>query len=258
MEIIGITENSIRDLISILLSKKFGKDWVTKCGVTPERISRWEERKVEYNKSLGPGITEERLIYFSDFTDLELIISKNWANTFKDVFDDSKKLSVFLGILSVHRNSIAHNRQLLHYQRMLVIGICEEIRTRIITYRSKMETPDEYFPRIESVADNYGNVVSPDQGKHKATGLVLRPGDKLQFIINATDPLGGKLYYGFHPNDYYNSKSNTLTITIDKSHIATSMQFDITICSERDGHAMGKFDDIASFAYTILPEKIKS
>lgn len=37
------TENSLRDLISMLLEENFGKDWIIKCGVTGDRLKIWSE-----------------------------------------------------------------------------------------------------------------------------------------------------------------------------------------------------------------------
>ena len=33
-----------------------------------------------------------------------------------------------------------------------------EIRTRLIRYRSKLETSEDYFPKIESARDSLGNI----------------------------------------------------------------------------------------------------
>ena len=42
-------------------------------------------------------------------------------------------------------------------------------------------TGEDYFPRIESVRDNLGNLYTPDKGVIE-TGLILRPDDILTFI----------------------------------------------------------------------------
>lgn len=39
------TENSLRDFIAYHLEKSFGDRWVSNCGVSPERIKTWEERR---------------------------------------------------------------------------------------------------------------------------------------------------------------------------------------------------------------------
>ena len=48
------TENALRDFISSVLRKKFGENWVEKCGVSPERIKKWNER-VEASKKIVLG-----------------------------------------------------------------------------------------------------------------------------------------------------------------------------------------------------------
>jgi hypothetical protein len=38
-------ENSLRDFIAYALEKRFGREWIERCGVSPQRIAKWEERK---------------------------------------------------------------------------------------------------------------------------------------------------------------------------------------------------------------------
>lgn len=247
-------ENSLRDFISIILWNKHKEDWIQNCGVTPKRIEQWENKKAEEIKKLQSSVAEERLIYYSDFYDLETIIEKNWETDFKVVFDDRSTFRVFFKQLEHFRNPEAHRRELLTYQKHLIIGIAGHIRNKIVVYRSKMETDDDVFPRIESIRDNYGNIWIPGKG-HISTETLLHPGDILEFIITATDPLGGKLYYGLHPSQNW-QESNILTIKIEEQHIGKPKTFLPMIKSERNYHADGHLDAVVSFDYPIRPNKI--
>ena len=142
-------ENSLRDFIAIVLSSSLGPNWVENCGVSPARIVEWNNRKTTEEKTQTTGVVEERLIYYADFYDLKTILFKRWEQDFKIVFGKRKELEVWLETLEDLRNPDAHRRELLPHQKHLAIGICGEIRTRIIRYRSKMETSEDYFPRIE-------------------------------------------------------------------------------------------------------------
>lgn len=247
-------ENSLRDFISTLLWNKYKENWIENCGVTEKRVEQWKGKRDEEIKKLQSGITEERLIYYSDFYDLETIIEKKWETDFKVVFGDHSTFRVFFKQLEYFRNPDAHQRELLTHQKHLVIGIAGEIRNRIVAYRSKMETDDDVFPRIESIRDNYGNIWIPGKG-HIPTETVLYPDDILEFIITATDPLGGKLFYGLHPSSNW-QESNVITIRIGEEHIGRPKTFLPMIKSERNYHAEGHLDAVASFAYPIRPKKI--
>ena len=47
-------ENSLRDFISYELSQRLGPDWIKQCGVTDDRLEKWEQRKAgEANSQRG-------------------------------------------------------------------------------------------------------------------------------------------------------------------------------------------------------------
>jgi hypothetical protein len=246
-------ENSLRDFITIVMTEEKGEEWVDSCGISPDRIIQWKERREIEKKKQKFGTPENRLLYFSDFYDLSNIINKNWNDTFKNALGEKKTVLLFLKILDDFRNPDAHRRELLPHQKHLIIGISGEIRNRIVLYRSKKETGEDYFPRIESVRDNLGNLWTPGSNVIE-TNLVLRPGDEITFIITATDPLGESMEYCcLGDTDWGNS--NTFNIVIDKKHIAKEKGFLLCVRSKREYHAEHGMDDKVLFRYVILPKK---
>ena len=108
-------------------------------------------------------------------------------------------MEVWLTELEKLRDPDAHRRELLPHQKNLALGLSGEIRNRLIRYRSKLETKEDCFPRIESARDSLGNIWVPDPGlsfKHVSNKNVLRPGDVLDFVITARDPEDLPLKYG--------------------------------------------------------------
>lgn len=90
------------------------------------------------------------------------------------------------------------------------------------------------------------------------TKLILRPGDKLTFVVTATDPLGEALEYKCAQNvspEANWQESNIIEIVIEDKHIAKKKVFFVCIRSKRNYHANESFDDMALFSYTILPVK---
>lgn len=82
-------EIALRDFVADILEEKFGDKWFENCGVTPERIEKWDERKEEERKRRTAGYIDERLLYYSDISDLKTIIFKNW-DLFQPAFKDKK------------------------------------------------------------------------------------------------------------------------------------------------------------------------
>ncbi|MBW4440682.1 MAG: hypothetical protein KME10_05480 [Plectolyngbya sp. WJT66-NPBG17] len=253
------TENSLRDFIATVLSKRFGDDWAEKCGVSQQRITAWRERKQVEEKRQVSGVVEERLIYYADFYDLKTILKKHWSLDFSPVFGDWKTMEVWLTEMERLRDPDAHRRELLPHQKHLALGIAGEIRTRLIRYRSKMETSEDYFPRIESARDSLGNTWTYGQTNRSNHLYRLRPGDFIEFIITASDPIGGNLQYaltvtGYHHNPNWQD-SNTLSLTIEASHVRRDFGVMLWLRSLREFHAIGDYDDSVTFQYEVLPPR---
>lgn len=254
-------ENSLRDFIVLVLSNS-RQDWTDHCGVSPERIAKWEERKAIEGKRQEAGVVEERLIYYADFYDLKTILKKNWSGEFSVALGDWKTFEVYLDELEKLRDADAHRRELLPHQKHLILGVSGEIRNRIVRYRSKMETTDDYFPRIESVRDSLGNLWVPKNDavsgilKVVTTNAVLRPGDILDFVVTATDPEDLPLEYSvdrsIRPSRSWQSESN-LRFVIEDDHIARIFLLEVMIRSARPYHASTSWDDCVSFIYQVLP-----
>lgn len=188
------TENDLRDLIFSLLYNRFGKDWISNCGVASDRIEKWQQKQIEDQKRLT--IADTRILYYSDFYDLKTIVKKNWDQSFKDVFENLKEFETLFSILEEYRNPEAHRRELLPYQKNLAIGISGKIRSQITSYYSKIETGESYYPRIEYAQDSFGNSYSlnlKDRFRSIQTKTILRPGNVVEFTIAAFDPMGGKI-----------------------------------------------------------------
>ncbi len=255
------TENSLRDFIAQILRKKFGDTWVEECGVTTKRIQHWRDRKLVEEQRQESGVVEERLIYYADFYDLRTILEKHWSE-FVDALGDLKTMRVLLSELEKLRDPDAHRRELLPHQKHLALGIAGEIRTRLIRYRSKQETSEDYFPRIESVRDNLGNIWTVDYPSPIAliTGMTLRVGDPVDFVITASDPLGADLEYNinFNRGDLGPwQKNNTISLTISNFHVGKDVFFALFVRSPRDSHAKNLgYDHVISFIYDILPKRV--
>jgi len=253
------TENALRDFIAVVLQTSLGDDWEQNCGVTHERVEAWAKRKAVETKRQESGTVEERIIYYADFYDLKTILKKHWAGQFSSALGDWKTMEVWLTELETLRDPDAHRRELLPHQKHLVLGMAGEIRTRLVKYRSKQETSDDYFPRIESARDNFGNIWTPGQDSPRPK-TVLRPNDLLEFVITASDPLGEELEYALladrpiaRRTEIIWQKTNSLHLVIEEEDIRRSFSVDLLIRSLRPYHASSFFDDATRWSYAVLP-----
>jgi hypothetical protein len=254
-------ENSLRDFISSVLFQSLGTDWVDKCGVSPERLAAWKERKVSEEKRQESGVVDERLIYYADFYDLKTILKKHWSGEFSEALGDWKTFEVWLTELEKLRDPDAHRRELLQHQKHLAIGICGEIRSRIVRYRSRKETTEDCFPKIESARDNLGNIWVPNSQsgsmKNVFTEMTLRPGDSIEYIVTASDPEDLTLEYGIdigHEGIKWQSL-NSFEVKITAEHISRIFKICLYIKSSRDYHASHSYDDYVEFFYKVLPPR---
>lgn len=253
------TENALRDFITEVLSQQYGENWVQKCGVTDDRMKVWQQRKENEHYRHESCAVEERLIYYSDFYDLQTILAKNWQH-FASAFGDLKTFRVLLSQLEKFRDPDAHRRELMLHQKHLALGICGEIRNKIIQYRSKQETEKDYYPRIESIRDSLGNVWMPysNYGVSLFTGLRLRVGDAISFQVAAFDPLGEQLLYKVEVGHrlYLDwQKESEFDVILASEHVQSRLHVSIDVKSEREYHAHGFYDDTADFVYDLLPPK---
>lgn len=204
------------------------------------------------------GTVEERLLYYADFYDIKTILDKRWE-LFAPALGEKKTMAVWLEELEKLRDPDAHRRELLPHQKHLALGISGEIRGRIVRYRSKQETADDCFPRIESARDNFGNIWTQGQKLHTAiTETHLRPGDQLDFIITAADPLGEKLLYrmDIKGNSGPWQESEVFSLTVTEQHIGRYFKIDLHVKSQRQYHAHNSYDAWVEFMYTVLPPRI--
>jgi hypothetical protein len=253
------TENALRDFIASVLRKTFGEEWIKHCGVSQDRIDIWRERKRTEKKKHKAGVADERLIYYADFYDLKTILKKHWSGDFSKALGDWKTIEVWLSELEKLRDPDAHRRELLPHQKNLALGIAGEIRTRLVRFRSKQETSEDYFPRIESARDSLGTIWVPAEGIIDVidTELILRPNDAVDFLITASDPLGAELEYGIDMRSVPTAwqKDNNFSIVISDGDIGDYFIVNLYIRSLRKYHARRSYDDCVSFRYRVLPSK---
>lgn len=248
---LAAVENALRRIIERVGSDLHGHEWLVALGVKQKTLATWGRSRDREQLRRGGGLPEDRLIYYSDFSDLETIILENWA-LFELVFVDRSQTEVYLRKLRELRNPDAHRRALTETEKALATGMAGELRTRVTRYMSQQYTPDEFFPRIEAMRDSLGNAFGGGRP-------VVRVGDTIEFTVEGWDPEGAQLEYqwsvtpGDNPWGTAWSTRDRFTWHVLASHIANPAWVNVNMRGPRGPHAEGERDAGWSMQYTVLP-----
>lgn len=250
-EDMNAVENVLRGLIESVLAEKRGDDWISDCGCSAERVEKWKEKRDADRKKREGAIVSDNLIFYADFYDLSTIIGKHW-DEFSPALGDKKTFMVYMDRLEDFRNPKFHGRSLLQFERALIKGMAGEIRNKVTIYKSGQGPTREYFPRIESIQDSFGNR-APSR-----TGLILNPGDEVRFDLTSWDPEGDEVLWQVlaSPNpraitDWF--KGSTWLWSVTEQDIADPRDLVFVMKSDRQYHRMGNHDDEKVMSYRVLP-----
>lgn len=137
---INITEQQLRNVISIILSRKYGSDWEYSSPIWNDEMRKKLETTQRQDQGRRPyQIVSQRLIDYTDLVDLQDIIDHNW-NLFDNIFRSKKTLASRFDDLLTLRNPEMHGRpDILVHQKHLCLGVCGEILQAIDHWRSGYE-----------------------------------------------------------------------------------------------------------------------
>jgi len=261
-ELLRLTENVLRELIEVLMRDAYGSAWFQHLGVTSERINQWERRRDDEGRRRTGTTVEDRLLWYSDFTDLWRILKANWE-LFEPCFGNQNRLEVYLDRLAGLRNPGAHARQLVPFEAAIVVGMAGEIRQQVTIFRSQGGTGEqpEYFPRIEELRDSFGTkaVGRAAGGRRTPSHLVLNPGDTIVFSGDAWDPAnrpiawdvrvitpGVSIFSG--TGERFSAEWEISELNVGEAVIVVAR-----VTSDRPYHRNRGFDDEAQLTYKVLP-----
>lgn len=185
-------------------------------------------------------------------------MKKHWQGDFSEALGEWRRFEVLFDELTRYRDPDAHRRELLPQQQSLVLGIAGDTRSRLVRWRSRRETADDCFPRIESARDSLGNLWIPSSGRIVSTGTTLRPGDKIDLVVTARDPEDLPLEYQLTVDYETHSEwqtSGVFSAEVEEAHIRADFFIQLRIRSPRSYHARPAYDDEATFNYSVLPKR---
>ncbi len=193
-------ESAMRQVMRSAYSAAYGPDWLEKV-TSQEQRDRWSRRRDDETPKRH-GVVRRLSVEF-DFSELwELIdiAGKHWEPLSTALGKRASTMRL-LEVFERLRNTVGHSRSLMPFEQELLSGIAGLIRNQVTMSLSAIDPSGEYYPRIESISDSFGNRIDPRRSGSAGgeiagsadTGLVLRPGEVVTFECFAVDPQGRDL-----------------------------------------------------------------
>lgn len=107
---IYVFENSVRNVVQVVLEKKHGTNWWD-TKVSTKIRKKVSDRMNDEEVHKWHGKRGAHQIFYSDIEDLSDIISTNW-NDFKQYFPNQAWVKTMIEIIGKSRNVVAHNNPL--------------------------------------------------------------------------------------------------------------------------------------------------
>ncbi len=243
------TENVIRDYIALILSSVHGLDWESKLGVAGAKLEGWREKR-DAEVRRNPA-ADSRLLFYADFGDLPAIIEAHGQHL-QGGLGEKQRLMAALGELRLLRNTEAHGRGFFAYEKHLILGFSGRIRTSIAMARSKIDSLEEHFARIESIRDSLGFTRVP-KGSAPARRIV-RVGDVIEFTVSAIDPKDERLEYAYNWGASAPgwSEDAAIRVAVTAANVGKLVLLKIGIRTSRTP-AGTWFEDFWEYQFSVLP-----
>jgi hypothetical protein len=261
-----VCENALRELMRQAFSAAWGTNWVEKISTSEQRAG-WAERAAADQAHTRKGVAQVPALEleYSQFYELVDFADKHW-DQLAPALGKKKMTLPQLERFDDLRDRVAHGRTLLEFERELMSGIAGQIRNQVTIYMSSRDDFGDYYPRIDSVIDEFGYQVVSDAATgdrelmgFKNTGQVLRPGMTVRFPCRGTDPQGRdltwRLYVMGDVEEVVAASGDeaTLTWVVRESDVRASAAAEIHMRSSGKYHRCTTFDQRTFFSYSVAP-----
>lgn len=255
---------SIEIALRLAIRQVFGEiDWLDAQGA-PDK-DKLEDRKLEESKRRDGVVGSHSLIEYTETYHLTNLVRKNW-NKFAPVFEDRSRTLAFLDVIDDIRNSIAHSRQLVPFERDLILGIAGMLRNQVSIYRSKVNQSTRYYPLIESVRDNFGTELPQQQLANPRSPNRLEVGEVLTFTGSAFNARANGTHWkllimrgmpsAISPPptvDGGEGDSVVFNYTVTEADVGESRVFVVQIIGGSRYHRWSSYDDERTITYAVNP-----
>ncbi|MEN4474628.1 hypothetical protein [Mycolicibacterium cosmeticum] len=249
-------ETAFREIVRSAI----GSDWTE--DFTAEKLAALEEKRDAEDKRRDGVTVSQDLLDYTEAYHLESLILKHWDKT-GPMLKDKKRTEAYLNVMLDVRNTIAHSRAVVPFERHLLAGIAGQIQNLISVYRSGSETADAYYASINYVRDSFGDEGHRGGYQKGRERKRLKIGQVVGFEFSATDPHDREIEWTFSVYSKRLSKlivlgnasgrSGTFSWTVGEDAIGEQTDVWVAIANESPYQRDGTSDDKMCFSYAVSP-----
>ena len=208
------------------------------------------------------------LLDYAETYHLTKLIEKNW-DKFQPVLKDKARTLTYFGVIEDVRNSVAHSRDLVPFERDLISGIAGHMRNQVALFRSGNNQSAKYYPLIESIKDNFGIEGLNSRLDYMVVDTAstrLDVGSVLTFDGRAFNAKGRPVTWQLAPSspstingsclnvaDVAKGDSVTFDYAITEANVSEHLIITIQIVADSRYHRHGYIDDTRKFHYAVNP-----
>lgn len=225
-----------------------------------------KSRRTENNKRVGVQASTDLLEYLT-FRQLADLILKKRAE-FEPVLGGGEQLEALLGLLGNFRNSIAHSRELVKFERDLFLGVAGMLRNQVAEFRKTREDGSLYYPIIESVTDCFNRAgLGWNSERPDASRVRIDVGHPLSVRCRASAARGKEIRWyslwnqflvdSFRPNPDWNflgvGENVEFLVPVDEKAVGEQADLNIIAIGDSKYHRHRSWDDVRIFLFKVSP-----
>lgn len=256
---------SAETALRLAITRVLGDSWALAAGA-PE-VKSLEKKRDEEKARRDGAVASQDLLDYTETYQLTHLIQKNWE-VFKPVFQDSKRTFVYFGILLDVRNTVAHSRDLLKFEKDLLAGISGQIRNQVALFRSEQDESTRYYPLFERIVDSFGTVGENTLADPPSNRIDV--GAELHFSGSAFGANGTPVTWKLQRTKrgkYVSTESMRIgtgdrleyTYVISEEDVSEDLFIGVLLSNDSPYHRHGtSYDDVRFFRYKVNPPRIIS
>lgn len=253
-------ENDLRFLVGDA-RRKNETEWLTDV-LGEESVEVLKGRQRDEAGKRKPARVPTGLLAYTHLRELRTCLDALSWSVFAPALGKKAAFEVLLDRVERYRNSVAHSRQLLPYEKALLEGIAGVIRTGVTIHRSTVDQDNQHYPLIEMVRDSFGNDTSDIDLSSSlnwvVTKLRVQVGDVITFEVSGWDAQGRELTWELRQVmgpilDSVTGEDARLTWIVSDSDVGIHRNIRIQLKSSGQFHRCGQHDQSVHFTYTVDP-----